>query len=353
MKAKLGIGILSFAHGHVRTYANVMKSFDDAQLIACWDDNQERGTQAAKEYGIPYSPHLEDVLNRPDIDCVMIASETNKHADLAVAALEAGKAVLLQKPMAITLADCDRIISTVHKTGQWFSMAFQMRCDPQNIKMKELVEQNAVGRLGLIRRRHCIPVLFSKEFVEGPSHWHTTREANRGMFFDDATHAFDWLVWMMKGRPVSVMAEIDNVLTHVAPDDTGIAIFRYANGMFAYVVNSSVTWAGENTTEIYGDKGVIIQNHGDLVSCSVKPPSPIGVKLYQAEKAQAGWQDLGLPVPASHGERIAGVTRPFINALKSGVPMCTAEEGRISIEMVLAAYRSSETGQRIMFPFSE
>ena len=353
MTAKLGIGVLSFAHGHVRSYANVIKSFDDAHLVACWDDDTERGRQAGSEYGIPYSTHLEDVLQRPDIDCVMIASETNKHADLAVAALEAGKAVLLQKPMAITLADCDRIIETVHRTNQWFSMAFQMRCDPQNIKMKELVQQNAVGRLGLIRRRHCIPVLFSQAFIDGPSHWHTTREANRGMFFDDATHAFDWLVWMMGQPPVSVMAEVDNVLTHVAPDDTGIAIFRYADGMFAYVVNSSVTWAGENTTEIYGDKGVIIQNHGDAVSCSVKPPSPIGVKLYQADKAQAGWQDLGLPIPASHGERIAGVARPFIDALKTGVPMCTAEEGRISIEMVLAAYHSSETGHRIQFPYQE
>lgn len=351
--ASLGIGILSFAHGHVRSYATTMKTFDDARLIACWDDDLERGQKAADEYGIPYSPHLEDVLHRTDIDCVMIASETNKHTHLAIAALEAGKAVLLQKPMAITLADCDRIIETVHRTGQWFSMAFQMRCDPQNIRMKEMVQQGAVGRLGLIRRRHCIPVLFHKSFYEGPTHWHTTREANRGMFFDDATHAFDWLVWMMGEKPVSVMAEVDNVLTNVAPDDTGIAIFRYASGMFAYVVNTSVTWAGENTTEIYGDKGVIIQNHGDAVSCSIKPPCPIAIKWFQADKADLGWQDSGMPVPASHGERIAGVTRPFIDSLKAGMPMCSAEEGRMSIEMVLAAYKSAETGQRIYFPLNE
>lgn len=147
--AKLGVGILSFAHGHVRSYAGQIKTYDDAQLIACWDDDQQRGSQAAATYDIPYSPHLEDVLNRPDIDCVMIGSETNKHADLAVAALEAGKAVLLQKPMAITLADCDRIIETADRTGRWFSMAFQMRCDPQNIKMKQLVQEGAVGRLGM------------------------------------------------------------------------------------------------------------------------------------------------------------------------------------------------------------
>ncbi|HZP84437.1 MAG TPA: Gfo/Idh/MocA family oxidoreductase [Chthonomonadaceae bacterium] len=348
---KLGVGILSFAHGHVNAYAHQIRNFEDAQLVACWDDDETRGRQNAEAFGIPYSPHLEDTLSRPEIDCVIVASETNRHADLCVAAMEAGKAVLLQKPMATTLADCDRIIAAAAKTGAWFSLAFQMRCDPQNIKMRELVQSGALGRIGTIRRRHCIPVLFSQGFIEGPSKWHISAEANRGMFFDDAIHPFDWLIWMLGRKPVSVIAEIDNVLTHVAPDDTGVAVFRYEDGLFAEVYNSSVTWAGENTTEIYGDKGVIIQNYGDAVSCGLQPPHPIGVKMYQADKAELGWQDLGLPTPASHGERIAGVARPFIDALKAGTPLCTAEEGRLSVEMCLAAYRSAETGQRVRFPF--
>lgn len=352
-QTKIGIGILSFAHGHVMAYVQRIQTFDDARLVACWDDDLARGQRSAEAFDIPYSPHLEDVLSRRDVDCVIVASETNKHPDLCVAALEAGKAVFLQKPMALTLAGCDRIIRSVERTGQWFSLAFQMRCDPQNIAMRELVRSGAVGRLGMIRRRHCIGLLFNKSFVEGPTRWHISAEANRGMFFDDAIHALDWLVWMLGQPPVSVVAEIDNVLTNVAPDDTGVALFRYADGLFAEVFNSSVTLAGENTTEIYGDRGVIIQNHGDAPSCAIKPPHPIGVKLYQVDKAELGWQDLGLPTPESHGERIAGVARPFIDAFKAGVPLCTAQEGRLSVEMCLAAYRSAETGQRVYFPFKE
>ena len=353
MANKIGIGILSFAHGHVNAYANQIKNFDDAGLVACWDDDAERGQRNADGFGVPYVPSLEDLLAREDIDCMMVAGETNKHADLCIAAMEAGKGVLLQKPMAITLADCDRIIETAERTGVWFSMAFQMRCDPQNIAMKRLVEEGAVGRVGTIRRRHCIPVLFSKAFTEGATRWHITAEANKGMFFDDATHALDWLYWTVGKRPVSVIAEIDNVLTDVAPDDTGFAVFRFEDGMFAEVYNSSVTLAGENTTEIYGDRGVIIQNHGDSPSCGVKPPHPIGVKLYQTDRAADGWQDLGLPIPSGHGERIAGVARPFIDAFKSGAPMCSARDGRVSVEMCLACYRASETGQRVRFPFEE
>ena len=353
MAGKLGIGILSFAHGHVNAYAHKIKGFDDAELIACWDDDAGRGQQNAETFGIPYSPHLEDILSRPDIDCVMIASETNKHTDLAVAAMEAGKNVLLQKPMAITLADCDRIIQAVEKTQVWFSMAFQMRCDPQNIAMRDLAQSGALGRLGMVRRRHCIGVLFNRGFIEGPSKWHISAEANKGMFFDDAIHALDWLYWTVGKKPVSVICEIDNVLTDAAPDDTGVAVYRFEDGLFADIFNSSVTWAGENTTEIYGEKGVLIQNHGDGPSCGVKPPHPIGVKLYEAEKSDLGWQDLGIPVPGGHGERIAGVARPFIDALKAGKPMCTAEEGRVSVEMCLAAYRAAETGQRVRLPFTE
>lgn len=343
---KIGIGVVSWAHGHVNAYAHQIRNFEDAQLVACWDDDKERGQKNAEAFGMEWQPNLDSLLQNPDVDCVIIATETNKHVDLCIAAARAGKAILLQKPMALTLADCDRVIAEVEKAGIWFSMAYQMRCDPQNIRMKELVEAGEIGRVGIVRRRHCIGVLFNKGFVEGPSRWHISREANRGMWFDDASHPCDWLYWMF-GKPSSVIAEIDNVLTDVAPDDTGFAIFRYPNGMMAEIHNASITIAGENTTEIYADRGVIIQNHGDGPSCMVKPEHPIGVKVYQSDEAALGWQDVGLAVPGGHGERIAGVARPFIDALKAGVPMCSAREGRVSIEMVLAAYESAETGRRI------
>lgn len=348
---RLGIGVLSFAHGHITTYAAQIAGFPDARLTAAWDDDEERGSRTAGRFGMDYSPHLEDVLSRPDVDCFMIGNETNKHADLAVAALEAGKAVLLQKPMALTLADCDRIIEAADRTGRWFSLAFQMRHDPMNQKMRELVRAGALGKVGTIRRRHCIPVLFNPDFVGGKTRWHISAEANKGMFFDDATHALDWLVWMLDEMPVSVIAEIDNVLTDVAPDDTGVAVYRYPGGLFAEVYNSSVTLAGENTTEIYGDRGVLIQNHGDAVSTALRPVGAVGLKLYQKDKAELGWQDLGVPIPSGQGDRIAGVARPFIDGLRTGVPLCPAREGRKSVEMCLAAYRAAETGTRVRFPF--
>ncbi|MCH8292033.1 Gfo/Idh/MocA family oxidoreductase [Candidatus Poribacteria bacterium] len=349
MKSKIGIGIISFAHGHANSYCHRMLTFDDVKLVGCWDDDEERGKSAANQFDMSYSPHLEDVINHPDIQGVIVTCETNRHAEMVIAAAEAGKDILCQKPMALTLEDCDRMTEAAEKAGIKFMMGFQMRHDPANIKMKELIDNGTLGKIGVLRRRHCIPVLFNENFVNGPSRWHIEPEKNMGMFMDDASHATDFIHWML-GRPTSVIAEIDNILTDVAPDDTGLAVYRFSSGAMAILLNTSVTLAGENTTEIYGDQGVVIQNYGDGPSCNIpRPENAIAVKLYTRD--QPAWQDLGIPIPQSHGERISAVPRPFIDCLKNDTePEITAWDGRVSVEMVLNAYQSAKQGRRIAFP---
>jgi predicted dehydrogenase len=352
MTAKIGIGVISFAHGHAGAYCQRMLAYEDVKLVAAWDDNESRGRANAEKYGMAYSSHVEDVLNHPEIQGVIITCETNRHAEMVLAAAAAGKDILCQKPMALTLADCDRMAAAVDKAGVKFMMAYQMRHDPSNQKMKELVESGAIGRVGLLRRRHCIPVLFDQNFVNGPTRWHFDPDKNLGMFMDDASHATDFIHWML-GRPVSVMAEIENTLTDVAPDDTGVAIYKFAGGALAVLVNSSVILAGENTTEIYGDQGVVIQNYDDLPSTNVTPP-PGAIALKMFSKGGTQWQDFGLPIPKSHSERIAAVPRSFIDCLKyDTAPAITAQDGRVSVEMVLGAYQSAREGRRVIFPSSK
>lgn len=345
----IGIGIISFAHGHAAIYCQRMAEYDDVKLVACWDDNITRGQEMAGKFGMRFSPHLEDLLANPEVHAVIITNETVHHPEMIVAAAEAGKNILCQKPLALTLDDCDRIISVVEKTGVKFMMAYQMRRDPSNIKLKEIMDQGLLGRISLLRRRHCIPVLLNPSFVNGPSRWHFDPAQNMGMFMDDASHATDFIHWIM-GRPISVMAEIGNTVTNMAPDDTGVAIYRFDNGAMAVLVNSSVTLAGENTTEVYGDQGVLIQNHDDAPSTNVPlPPSAMALKLYTKSSNQ--WQDLGIPIPANHAERIGAVPRSFIDCLLTDLsPDSTVYDGRVSVEMVLGAYESSQTGRRVDFP---
>jgi predicted dehydrogenase len=261
-----------------------------------------------------------------------------------IAAAQAGKHVLLQKPMALTLEDCDAIIAAVHQYGIKFSMCYQMRADPINQKMKALIDEGAVGKIAIVRRRHAINGLLNPSFAR-PGNWHIDPVQNMGMFMDDASHAADWFYWML-GKPVSVIAEIDNVVTDVAPDDNGVAVFRFANKEMGILLNSSTMLAAEATTEIYGDKGVIIQNYGDAPSSFILPPAGASsLKMFHAGASE--WKHFDFPfVP--HASRIRAVPRPLIDYLKGeGQPLATAEEGKVVIEMILGAYESARDGKRV------
>jgi predicted dehydrogenase len=343
---KVGIGVLSHAHGHSNVYCEVMKDFPDVELVANWDDNVERGQRAAEAYGMTFHSDADEVLSDPCIDAVIVTMETNRHAGFVERAAAAGKHILLQKPMATTLGDCDRIIDAVQKSGVKFSMAFQMRRDPVNIKIKELVDAGAVGKIAVVRRRHAINVLLSPSFVNGPTRWHLDPVANVGMFFDDATHAADWFYWIF-GQPSSVIAEIDNVVTDVAPDDNGVAVYRFAQGEIGILLNSSTTVAAISTTEIYGDEGTIVQDYGDAPATAA--PRPEGaVPLRMIRRGETAWTEFDLPIPSSQRDRLAAIPRPFIDYIRGLTEeTITAEEGRVSVEMVLGAYRSMAEGRRI------
>jgi predicted dehydrogenase len=348
MKTPIGIAVLSFAHGHAGAYCDQITSFDDTNVVAAWDDNEERGRAASEKYGLEYSQELETVLSRDDVQAVIVTCETSHHADVIEAACRHGKHILCQKPMATTRADCDRIIKAVEDSGVHFQMAFQMRCDPLNQKIKEWVESGAIGRIGSLRRRHCINFLFNSDLPNSAAAWHISPEKNVGMFFDDAVHAADFMYWLL-GKPQSVMAEIDNTLTSIAPDDTGIAIYRWGaeqNGAMGVLFNSSITLAGENTCEIYGDEGVIIENYDDGVSTPHALAGVAPLKLFRKSTGQ--WEHFEYSLPSSHYERLKAVPRPWIDNLKNGAPpSVSAHDGKNSVEMCIAAYESARAGRRV------
>jgi predicted dehydrogenase len=352
VKDKIGIGILSFAHGHSQVYCQVMKNFADVELVAAWDDLPERGGSAAQAYGLDFRRRPEEVIDNPKVDAVIVTTETNRHAEFIEQAAAAGKHILCQKPLATTLEDGRRIVEAVKRHGVKFSMGQQMRHDPVNKKMKDLLEGGAVGKVALVRRRHSINVLLNPGFVNGPTHWHVDPVANVGMFFDDASHATDWFYWML-GQPRSVVAEIDNVVTNVAPDDNGVAIYRFQGGEMGILVNSSTTVAAVNTTEIYGDQGTIVQDYGDGPSTAA--PRPAGAApLRLIREGERQWTEFDLPIPKSQGERLMAVPRPFIDYVRGLTDeTISAEEGLISVEMLIGAYRSAAEGRRIQLPLGK
>ncbi len=343
----LGLGVISFAHGHVNAYIEALGDFSDARVVAAWDSDQERGAAQCAKYGLAFERDLDALLRREDIDAVFVTSPTNLHAEHVTAAAQAGKGILLQKPMALTLEDCDVIGNAIERYGVPFSMCYQMRCDPVNLKIKELLDQGAVGNVAVVRRRHAIGALLQPAFAR-PDNWHIDPVQNMGMFMDDASHAADWFYWLL-GRPVSVIAEIDNVVTQMAPDDNGAAIYRFGRGEMGLLLNSSTQLAAEATTEIYGDQGTIVQNYGDAPS-SVLPRSSGSAALKIFRAGAADWERFDFPNDTTQGSRIRAVPRQVVDFLhgRRG-PIADAADGRVCIEMILGAYEAARSGRRVNF----
>ena len=341
----IGVGILGFAHGHVNAYCNAWKKDESfgVRLLAGWDHDAARLKEAGDKYGISLASSQTDLLKRADIAAVVIAAETSMHADLVEQAAAAGKAVILQKPMALTIEQADRIVAAVGKSGVPFTMAWQMRVDPQNVQMKELIRGGKLGRLCMVRRRHTLSTHTWTDFDKS---WHVAPQFNRDIWADDASHPIDLIYWML-GKPASVTAELGSLVNPKVPNDNGVAIFRYADGTFAEVCCSFTCLAGENSTEIIAENGVVIQSFGDGPSAAA--PRTAGVPgLKWLMKGDKQWTVSDIASPAGQGDRIAGLSRPLADFLhgRRG-PLATAEEGREVLKMTLACYESAEQGRRV------
>jgi predicted dehydrogenase len=340
----VNLAIVGFAHGHVEAYAAEIRGMDDARVAWGWDHDTERGAARCQANGCEFVPDLEALLARQDLRGVIIGSETSFHAECVEAAARAGKAILLQKPMALTLDDCDRIVRAVESAGVRFSMAWQMRCDPQNIWMREAVRSGKIGRVVMLRRRHGLATHLWPGFAES---WHVKPELNRGMFMDDAAHPADLLLWIL-GKPTSVVAEIATLLNPKIPDDNGVAVYRFEGGAMGILECSFTCVAAEDTTTIVGDRGTILQSFGDAPSCGVVP-IPEGTRgLKYILAGESAWTAVDIPTPPNHGDRIRAVARPAVEFfLGKREPIATAKEGRINVRMLLAAYESSAAGRRV------
>jgi predicted dehydrogenase len=209
--------------------------------------------------------------------------------------------------------------------------------------MKEKIHSGDLGKIFTVRRRHGLGTHTWPNFNQA---WHVNPAFNRDIWADDAAHPIDFIYWLL-GKPASVTAEIDSLLDPKIPMDNGVAIFRYPGGPIAEVSCSFTCVAAENTTEIVGEKGTIIQSYGDVPSCNVpRLAGAVGLKWFSSATNQ--WIDSGIPSPDNHGKRIAGLAGPIAEFLHgSRPPIATVEEGRTSLEMVLACYVSTAEGRRV------
>lgn len=340
----VNIGVLGFAHGHIAAIAGEWNKHPEygVHLVCGWDHDESRREKCCADFGIAQVASAKQLVSRADIDAVIITAETAYHAELAIEAAKAKKQIILYKPMALTLAQADSLVDAVRQNDVPFTVAWQMRVDPVNVEMKELIASGTMGRPYFFRRRHCLGMHNNPDFK---NMWHTDEKLNRDIFADDSAHAVDWLHNLF-GVPETVSCELSTMHIPEVKNDTGVALFKYPNGLIVEMMFSSCCAAAEITSEGYFEKGALQHYGGDGPGTRLPHENQPALKWFV--EGDSDWHLSKTPLPVGQWERIKDQAKPladFLNGLRPA--LCGAQEARDSLRMVLACYLSVREGSRV------
>ncbi len=345
MSDTIRFGILSFAHYHGNFWAEAINQSTDATLVGIWDDDAQRGRERAQYYHTRYWSDLAPLLR--ECDAVGITSETIRHAPLVEEAAAADVHILCEKPMAATLEDCDRIQQAVRAAGVVYMQNFPKRFDPVNHELVEMVHRGDLGQIALVRVRHAN---FHFMEVEGQQWFIDPILCGGGALLDEGIHAADFLLWLL-GEPERVFAMVSDSTLNLPVDDTAIAIFTFPSGTLAEISTGGTLWASEQSIEVYGTEGSAILSGVDLASRDFS--SAPYLKVFHRDGVRGTWEGSKTVPFFRQGNFHQQGPLHFIDCLRNNkAPMVGPDEGRKSVDMILAAYRAAESGQSQKIDFS-
>ena len=242
---------------HRRTIPGMMKS-DRVRLAAVMDIDESAVKRVAKKYGVPASyTKEEDLLADPNVDAVYIATPVYLHKKHATLAAEAGKHILLEKPMALNVSDAEEIAQAVVKAGVKFTQGYMMRFQELHKRAKEMIDEGALGDVVFARAQlSCWYPDIEGAWRQDPA------KGGGGSLVDMASHCYD-LLWWFVGDISEVLAFCNTLTFKYAVEDSSTTLLRFASGAHAAVdaFFNVPDAAGQDRLEIYGNKGSIQAKH--------------------------------------------------------------------------------------------
>jgi predicted dehydrogenase len=290
---------------------------------------------------------LAPALARPDVDIVIVSTPSGAHMESAVAAAEAGKHVVVEKPLEVTLERCDRIIEACDRNKVKLCTIFPSRFGDANRTLKAAIDAGRFGRLTL-GETTCKWWRPQSYYDQGG--WRGTKKLDGGgALMNQAIHNVDLLSWMM--GPVTYITGFIDTLAHerIEVEDTAVACLRFANGALGVIEATTSVHPGlPKTIAIHGDHGTAVIEQDDILRWELTPETPEDLRIKErfAQKvgASGGSSD---PSAISHVGHTRQLT-DFVRAIQTGKePLVDGREGRKAVEIILAIYRSAETGQTI------
>jgi predicted dehydrogenase len=321
-------------------HARAIRGLAGAKLTAVADVIEERAYQFADEYDA--EPHIDyhDLLHRDDVDVVNICTPSGLHAEMAIAAAKAGKHVMVEKPMALSLKDADVMIAAARENGVKLCVAFQNRYNPPIQDLRAVVQAGKLGRLLL--GNATVRWYRTQEYYEDG--WHGTWAMDGGALMNQSIHHVDALVWLMGEPLVSVFSYSATLAHRMEAEDTIVAVLRFASGALASIEASTITFPTdiEGSITLLGEQGSVKIGG---VALNRKEMWKIAGELEQ-EAAILQTQQVD---PLS----VYGTSHPHVFADMAAAiredrePSVNGVVGRVALQAVLAIYESAKTGHPV------
>src|SRR5438552_4985096 len=314
MTSKLRFGIIGCGViGHI--HAEAIATLPDAQLVAVVDTVLKPTQELMDEFHVTHYGNLQEMLAREHLDVVDVCTPSGMHGEHACQVMRAGVNVIVEKPMEVSRAAIEEMLRVQQETGVKLAVISQHRFDPDTIKVHDLVEAQAFGRLVL--GNALIPWWRSQAYYDSGAWRGTWKLEVGGVLMNQSIHSIDLLQWLM-GPVKSVCAYTDTLVHRMETEDVAVAILRFANGALGTISATTGAYPGASTRiEIYGDKGSAVIENDSLSYLHLARDDKESIMAYGVapqERKKADDTDSTLQNPAalsagSHALQIAGMIR--------------------------------------------
>jgi xylose dehydrogenase (NAD/NADP) len=313
-------GLLSTARINRRLIPAV-RAAERAELVAVASRSQQRAEAYAAEWGIPRAHgSYESLLDDPDVDVIYISLPNSLHGEWTVRAAEAGKHVLCEKPFAVSVAECDRIVAAAESAGVVAVEAVMYLYHPLLAEARRLTREGAVGRVKLVRGSHCI-------LLDQPDDVRWKPELAGGALWDVGSYPASFIRWVA-GEPEEVFGW--QTLAESGVDETFVALLRYGNGLLgAFDCDFRSPWRAE--AQVFGTEGTLTIKHPYVIDGESK-----------------------IILSRESGEEESGVTgidvyqcevEAFTAAVLDGAPLpVSLMSSRANVATIAALYESARSG---------
>lgn len=337
----VGTGMIADFH------AKAVASLEGVELAGVFSRNSEKALDFASRHGTKAVSSLEALLGDPQIDAICVTTPSGTHGEIAIAALNAGKHVLCEKPLEVTREKVDAMIAAAQRNNRHLAAVFQMRFNDGAVQMKKAFE---AGRFGKVALCSCyIKWWRSQEYYDNGG-WRGTKQLDGGgVLFNQGIHTLDLLQWIA-GMPKTVQARIAT-LAHerIEVEDTAVALLEYPSGALGIIEASTAASPGfPSRIEISGDRGSAVLEGDRLVKWTFAEEAPEDVVI--RERAKQGEFGSGASDPKAisiegHRRQIEDLADSIRHNRSPAVP---GSEARNAVHLVLGLYESARTGKPVV-----